>query len=276
MLDQPSGLRLVLAPSADPAAVLRALVERVDGHRVPLRRARSRDALHPGGARMRIDPIVTIAKREYLSRVKSQGLLDRDPPAAARHGGAHRPAVADRDEVARDRSASPSSTRSAATASGWRRSSSKRSGRRPRAAKLVERRRRPSEAETAQLPGRARRRAPAIAPRSAPSSTERVLAGEIDAWLWLSPEGVAGKRGRVSRRERLELHDPEPPRPTSLSEVVGEARLEAAGHRRRRGRRADPRGRARDDAGLGRGQPAGRAAWPASSSPTSSSSCSTW
>lgn len=30
VLDQPSGLRLVLAPNAPPAVVLRALVERVD------------------------------------------------------------------------------------------------------------------------------------------------------------------------------------------------------------------------------------------------------
>ncbi len=174
---------------------------------------------------MRIDPIVTIAKREYLSRVKSKGfwiatlLLPVAMAAltilpsliAMKTRASQRIAIVDE-------------------AGGY--------GERL-AAKLVEEEKPKPAGETLVEPKRSRREETAqfkvdLVARSGERAAQRaeldrkVLAGEIDAWLWLSPEGLA-KNEVEYHAESVSNFMTQSRLADVVSTVVGEARLKAAG-----------------------------------------------
>ena len=174
---------------------------------------------------MRIDPILTIAKREYFSRVKSKGfwvatlLLPLAMAAltilpsmiAMKSRASQRLAIV--DEVGGFGAAL--------------------------AAKLVEEeksesvaapsieRRGPRKEETAQFKVELVARSGDRAAQRA-GLDQRVLAGEIDAWLWLSPEGLA-KDEVEYHAESVSNFMTQSRLSDVVSEVVGEARLKAAG-----------------------------------------------
>ena len=174
---------------------------------------------------MRIDPIVTIAKREYLSRVKTKGfwiatlLLPLAMAAltilpsliAMKTRASQRIAIVDE--------AGGYGERLAAKLVEEERPA-------PAAANLVERRR-PREEETAQFQVELVARAGDRAAQRA-GLDERVLAGELDAWLWLSPEGVAGNEVEY-HAESVSNFMTQSRLADVVSEVIGEARLKAAG-----------------------------------------------
>ena len=172
---------------------------------------------------MRIDPIVTIAKREYLSRVKTKGfwiatlllpvamaaLTILPSMIAMKTRASQRLAVVDE-------------------AGGY--------GERL-AAKLVEEEK--TKPATELEPGRRRKEETAqfkvdLVARSGERAAQRaeldrkVLAGEIDAWLWLSPEGLE-KNEVEYHAESVSNFMTQSRLSDVVSEVVGEARLKAAG-----------------------------------------------
>lgn len=172
---------------------------------------------------MRIDPIVTIAKREYLTRVKSKGfwvatlllpvamaaLTILPSMIAMKTRASQRLAVVDE-------------------AGGY--------GERL-AAKLVEEEK--TKPATELEPGRRRKEETAqfkvdLVARSGERAAQRaeldrkVLAGEIDAWLWLSPEGLE-KNEVEYHAESVSNFMTQSRLSDVVSEVVGEARLKAAG-----------------------------------------------
>jgi len=174
---------------------------------------------------MRIDPIVTIAKREYLTRVKSKGfwiatlllpvamaaLTILPSMIAMKARASQRLAVIDE-------------------AGGY--------GERL-AAKLVEEEKAKAVSAKDLEPGRKRKEESAqfkveLVARSGERAAQRaeldrrVLAGEIDAWLWLSPEGLA-KNEVEYHAESVSNFMTQSRLSDVVSEVVGEARLKAAG-----------------------------------------------
>ena len=206
---------------------------------------------------MRIDPIVTIAKREYLTRVKSKGFWVATlllPVAMA--------ALTILPSMIAMKSRASQRLAIVDEAGGY--------GERL-AAKLVEEEK--TKPATELEPGRRRKEETAqfkvdLVARSGERAAQRaeldrkVLAGEIDAWLWLSPEGL--------EKNEVEYH----------AESVSNFMTQSRGSRRPgsmppRSRvsptRSTSKRRACSPRAAGR-----RAAWPASSWPTFSSSCSTW
>ena len=174
---------------------------------------------------MRIDPIVTIAKREYLSRVKTKGfwiatlLLPVAMAAltilpsliAMKTRASQRIAIVDE-------------------AGGY--------GERL-AAKLVEEEKPKSAGDALAEPRKPRREDTAqfkvelvalAADRAAQRADldRKVLAGEIDAWLWLSPAGLE-KNEVEYHAESVSNFMTQGRLSDVVSEVVGEARLKAAG-----------------------------------------------
>ena len=174
---------------------------------------------------MRIDPIVTIAKREYLSRVKTKGfwiatlLLPVAMAAltilpsliAMKTRASQRIAIVDE-------------------AGGY--------GERL-AAKLVEEEKPKSAGDALAAPRKPRREDTAqfkvelvalAADRAAQRADldRKVLAGEIDAWLWLSPAGLE-KNEVEYHAESVSNFMTQGRLSNVVSEVVGEARLKAAG-----------------------------------------------
>ena len=222
---------------------------------------------------MRIDPIVTIAKREYLSRVKTKGFWIATlllPLAMA--------ALTILPSVIAMKTRASQRLAIVDEAGGFGEALAAKLVEDEKAAPLeaVEARRRQEAAQGGdgavqggdRRAHRRSRRAARRARQAGPGRRDRRLALDL-------ARGAGEERGRVPRRERLELHDPEPP----LRRRLGGGRRGAAQggrHRRRRGRGAD-RTRSSSRRRVSSRRAAGRrAAWPASSSPTSSSSCSTW
>jgi ABC-2 type transport system permease protein len=174
---------------------------------------------------MRIDPILTIAKREYLTRVKSKGfwiatlllpvamaaLTILPSMIAMKTRASQRLAVVDE-------------------AGGY--------GERL-AAKLVAEEQTKSSSANGLEPGRRRKEETAqfkveLVARSGERAAQRaeldrrVLAGEIDAWLWLAPEGLE-KNEVEYHAESVSNFMTQSRLSDVVSEVVGEARLKAAG-----------------------------------------------
>ena len=174
---------------------------------------------------MRIDPIVTIAKREYLSRVKSKGfwiatlllplavsaLVILPQVIAMKARASQRLVIV--DEVGEFGAAL--------------------------AAKLVEAekpaplaapeaaQRKPRQEETAEFKVElVARSGDRVAQRA--GLDKRVLAGEIDAWLWLSPEGLA-KDEVEYHAESVSNFMTQSRLSDVVSEVIGAARLKGAG-----------------------------------------------
>ncbi len=174
---------------------------------------------------MRIDPIVTIAKREYLSRVKTKGfwiatlLLPLAMAAltilpsliAMKARASQRIAIVDEAGGYGERLAAKLVEEELPTTA---------------AANLVERRK-PRQEETAQFQVELVARSGDRAAQRA-GLDERVLAGELDAWLWLSPEGLAGNEVEY-HAESVSNFMTQSRLSDVVSEVVGEARLKAAG-----------------------------------------------
>ena len=199
---------------------------------------------------MRPDHIVTILKREYLTRVKSQGILDRDADPAAGDGGARRPALADRDEVAREaahgggrRDWAGVAARLAGAAGEPRAAAAPRPSPRPAARRDGELHGRGARA--GRRPGRAARRRSIAASspgRSTPGSGSP-RPGSSAARSSTTPRAcrTSSPRGGSSARS---------------PQLVAEARLTPRRARRGRDRRAHPRRRSRHRAGIAGGRAA--------------------
>ncbi len=174
---------------------------------------------------MRIDPIATIAKREYLSRVQTKGfwvatlllplamgaLVFLPSLIAMKSRASQRLAIVDEAGGYGERLAAKLVEEKEPT---------------PPGEALGERRKARNE-ETAQFKVE-------LVPRSGERAAQRaeldrrVLAEEIDAWLWLSPEGLAANEVEY-HAESVSNFMTQRRLSDVLSEVVGEARLKAAG-----------------------------------------------
>jgi ABC-2 type transport system permease protein len=174
---------------------------------------------------MRIDPILTIAKREYLSRVKTKGfwiatlLLPLAMAAltilpsliAMKSRASQRLAIV-------DEAGGYGETLAAKLVEATKP--------KPSGTPVVERKR-ANEDETAQFEVELVARA---GDRDAQRAEldRKVLAGEIDAWLWLSQEGLA-KNEVEYHAESVSNFMTQGRLSNVVSEVVGTARLRAAG-----------------------------------------------
>lgn len=172
---------------------------------------------------MRIDPIVTIAKREYLSRVQTKGFWITTlllPIAMA--------ALTILPSVIAMKARASQRLAIVDEAGGFGEAL---------AAKLVEEKKpevapaldgkRKSDLESAQFKVEL---LPPAADRAAQRAEldRRVLASEIDAWLWISSEGLA-KNEVEYHAESVSNFMTQSRLSDELSEVVGEARLRQAG-----------------------------------------------
>ena len=174
---------------------------------------------------MRIDPIVTIAKREYLSRVQTKGfwittillplamaaLVILPSMIAMKSRASQRLVIV--DEVGGFGEALAAKLVEAEESQ-------------PIATPTFERKR-PRKEETAQFKVEL---AALAADRAAQRAglDKRVLAGEIDAWLWLSPERLAENEVEY-HAESVSNFMTQSRISDVVSQVVGEARLRVAG-----------------------------------------------